>query len=571
MKKPFSILAIMAVILLAALAATPVLGGGEQGLEKARQAQENHTDALLAKDGVVGTALGLDENGNAVIQVFTSRRGVGGIPAKLDGVAVQVKVTGAFEAQDDETTQYSSPVPIGVSSSNENSIVIPFCYTGTLGARLVGLVDGSEVGYGLSNNHVYANVNGANGSGPGSSVIQPGLADSSCTTTDTIPIGTLTAYVPIDFDGGDNLVDAAIAKDGNQASPLIGTTTPEGLEPSTEALTCENDACGNLLNTLVQKRGRTTHLTQGEITGVNAIIKVNYGKGKKARFVDQLVIESPDTAFSAGGDSGSLVVTDDDSADPVGLLFAGSSTSTIVNRIDLVFSELASNVCSGCTLVFDLSVDGKAPVEDTTGPTVTSVDPADSATGAAVTTNVTVSFSEPVDPNSVTSTTFTLTNELANLAGVITVADDNLSATFDPDADLTNETAHTVTVTSGVTDTAGNALDPAFTSSFTTEAAGGDGGVSVDSIAPNAMDAGTTISDVTIKGSGFVDGADVTLENGNGPAPAASNVVVVDANTITLDFSAKSGGPSWDRVWDVRVTNLDGTSGVCGGCFTVHP
>ena len=350
-----------------------------------------------------------------------------------------------------------------------------------------------------------------------------------------------------------------------------------------------------------------------------------------------------------------------------------------MNRIDLVFSELESNVCSGCTLVFDLSVDGKAPVEDTTGPTVTSVDPADSATGAAVTTivtvsfsepvdpntvtsttftltdgvanlagvitvaddnlsatfdpdadltnetahtvtvtsgvtdtagnaldpaftssfttalpdttgptitgvdptdsaivvavttNVTVTFSEPVDPNSVTSTTFTLTNELANLAGVITVADDNLSATFDPDADLTNETAHTVTVTSGVTDTAGNALDPAFTSSFTTEAAGGDGGVSVDSIAPNAMDAGTTISDVTIKGSGFVDGADVTLENGNGPAPAASNVVVVDANTITLDFSAKSGGPSWDRVWDVRVTNLDGTSGVCGGCFTVHP
>ncbi|MCI0849102.1 MAG: hypothetical protein J4N86_11265, partial [Chloroflexi bacterium] len=130
---------------------------------------------------------------------------------------------------------------------------------------------------------------------------------------------------------------------------------------------------------------------------------------------------------------------------------------------------------------------------------------------------------------------------------------------------------HTVTVTSGVTDTAGNALDPAFTSSFTTEAAGGGGGVSVDSIAPNEMDAGETVTDVTIRGSGFVAGADVTLENGSGPTPAVSNVVVVDANTITLDITAKSGGPPRDRAWDVRVTNLDGTSGVCGGCLTVHP
>jgi len=42
--------------------------------------------------------------------------------------------------------------------------------------------------------------------------------------------------------------------------------------------------------------------------------------------------------FSGGGDSGSLIVTDNGSLNPVGLLFAGSSTQTIVNRIDLVLS-----------------------------------------------------------------------------------------------------------------------------------------------------------------------------------------------------------------------------------------
>ncbi|MCH7843711.1 MAG: hypothetical protein IID01_13230, partial [Chloroflexi bacterium] len=414
MKKQFSILAILAVILLAALAASPVLGGGEQGLEKAKQAQERHTDALLAKDGVVGTALGLDENGNAVIQVFTARQGVGGIPAKLDGVAVQVKVTGAFEARDDERLAYPSPVPIGVSSSNENSIVTPYCFTGTLGARLVGVVDGIELGYGLSNNHVYANLNGANGAGPGTDVIQPGLADSGCTTNNTIPIGTLTAYVPIDFDGGDNFVDAAIAIDGDQANPLIGTATPDDErygEPSTQALVCDNDACGNLLNILVQKRGRTTHLTQGEITGVNAIIKVNYGRGKKARFVDQLVIQNPDTAFSAGGDSGSLVVTANESANPVGLLFAGSSTSTIVNRIDLVFSQLASNVCDGCTAVVGLSVDGKAPVADTTAPSFSS------GSVAADGTTVTVTFDEELAASAPPGSAFVVTSSSGAVSG----------------------------------------------------------------------------------------------------------------------------------------------------------
>ena len=403
-KKVLLLTLIAVLALVAALAASPVFGGGEPDLEKARQAQERHTDALLAKDGVEGTALGLDENGNAVIQVFTARQGVKGIPAKLDGVAVQVKVTGTFEAQDDEKEVHNTPVPIGVSSSNEKSIVFPFCFTGTLGARLVG-GDGTT-GYGLSNNHVYANVNGANGAGPGSGVIQPGLADSGCTTTDTNPIGTLTAYVPIDFDGGDNLVDAAIAKDGDQTNPLIGTTTPEGLEPSTQALLCEDDACGNLLNTsAVQKRGRTTHLTKGAISGVNAIVIVNYGKGKKARFVKQLIVEPG--SFSDGGDSGSLVVTDDADAKPVGLLFAGSSSSTIVNRIDLVFSELANNVCSGCTVVPGLSVDGKAPVADTTAPSFVS------GSVAADGTTVTVTFDEVLAASAPPGSAFAVTGSVS--------------------------------------------------------------------------------------------------------------------------------------------------------------
>jgi len=63
--------------------------------------------------------------------------------------------------------------------------------------------------------------------------------------------------------------------------------------------------------------------------------------------VDQLII-SPGT-FSGGGDSGSLIVTDDANLNPVGLLFAGSSSVTIGNRIDLVLQR------------FGVVIDGFAP------------------------------------------------------------------------------------------------------------------------------------------------------------------------------------------------------------------
>ncbi len=95
-------------------------------------------------------------------------------------------------------------------------------------------------------------------------------------------------------------------------------------------------------------------------------------------------------------------------------------------------------------------------------------------------------------------------------------------------------------------------------------------GLTVTSIDPNTMQAGTTMN-VTIIGSGFVDGADVTFENGAGPTPTASNVVIVDVNTIAASVTAKPGGPPQNRVWDVRVTNPDGSSAVLVDGFTVTP
>jgi len=89
--------------------------------------------------------------------------------------------------------------------------------------------------------------------------------------------------------------------------------------------------------------------------------------------------------------------------------------------------------------------------------------------------------------------------------------------------------------------------------------------VTLSSIVPNSTRQGTSVS-VTITGSGFAAGMSVGFENGSGPAPVATDVTVVDANTITATISVKSGGPRKQRYWDVRVGSAVLTRG-----FTVLP
>jgi hypothetical protein len=93
-------------------------------------------------------------------------------------------------------------------------------------------------------------------------------------------------------------------------------------------------------------------------------------------------------------------------------------------------------------------------------------------------------------------------------------------------------------------------------------------GVTLDSIDPNSVVVGGTVS-VVIKGSGFQMGAAVSLEGGSGPTPEVSDVVVVDSSTITATIQTKKGGPPRNRYWDVRVTNPDSSTGVLARGFIV--
>ncbi len=190
--------------------------------------------------------------------------------------------------------------------------------------------------YILSNNHVLANTNAGS---PGDPVLQPGAFDGGTDPGDRI--ATLSRFIPIALEPPmpkaqhRNLVDASVAEgqfhDLEREISWIGAVHGWRLKKDV------------LVGLVVKKTGRTTNFTTGRITTVNATVDVGYSGGRVARFMEQIVT----TGMSAGGDSGSLVVT----VDPhscctvaIGLLFAGSALATIVNQIENVRSLLRVEV-----------------------------------------------------------------------------------------------------------------------------------------------------------------------------------------------------------------------------------
>jgi hypothetical protein len=158
------------------------------------------------------------------------------------------------------------------------------------------------------------------------------LYDTNCFYDSGNHLGSLSKFVKIDFSrGNSNKVDAAIA---TTTTGSLGNATPsDGY--GTPSSTTVAAAVG--MN--VQKYGRTTGLTRGQVTMVNVTVNVGYSTGT-ATFVDQIVIQARGP-FSKAGDSGSLIVTDDAAANPVGLLFAGTRDgTTVANPIDAVLSAL---------------------------------------------------------------------------------------------------------------------------------------------------------------------------------------------------------------------------------------
>lgn len=222
----------------------------------------------------------------------------------------------------------------GVSGGNVRDITRRFCCSGTLGA-LVQDANGTQ--YILSNNHVMGLSGRANA---GDDISQPGLIDNNCQVSTVV--ADFTVAPPLSQG-----VDCAIAQlrpgqmNSSGAIEDIGTISSVVQAPA--------------VGLGVRKSGRTTGHTTGTIGSINTTVSVRYpkscgsGGGSVFTFTNQVVINS--STFSAGGDSGSLIVSAGSCPQPVALLFAGSSSSTIGNPASLVLTRLSASLGSPVSFV----------------------------------------------------------------------------------------------------------------------------------------------------------------------------------------------------------------------------
>ena len=106
-----------------------------------------------------------------------------------------------------------------------------------------------------------------------------------------------------------------------------------------------------------------------------------------------------------------------------------------------------------------------APV-DTTLPTVTVTSPLNNAVGIALNQLVSVTFSEVMNPLTITTASLTLTQGINVVAGTVSYVDK--TAKFTPDALLSAGLTYTASITTAAKDAAGNALAATTSWNFTT-------------------------------------------------------------------------------------------------------
>jgi hypothetical protein len=270
------------------------------------------------------------------------------VPQTVEDVKTDVLETGLIRAWQAPTDKWR-PAPGGVSIGHINITA------GTLGCLVL---KGGEL-FILSNNHVLADSNLGKQGDP---IVQPGQYDGG--TLDD-QIATLEEFVTIDFgtssptcstaktveqllnviaegvgsshrlvsyqeSSGENQVDAALAQPLSSnlvERRILNIGVPKGSREAT-------------LGTNIKKSGRTTGFTTDRISQIDATVQVSYGNAGTATFTDQFVAGG----MSSGGDSGSAVLDEEDYV--VGLLFAGSENTTIINPIQFVLDALGITIAT---------------------------------------------------------------------------------------------------------------------------------------------------------------------------------------------------------------------------------
>ena len=261
-------------------------------------------------------------------------------------------------------------------------------------------------------------------------------------------------------------------------------------------------------------------------------------------------------SFTVGGVTGTVSLSGNTATfkPSANLAYNTRYNATITNAVtDIATNHLATNY------VWSFST---GPASDTTPPTVASTNPVNGATGVSLSASAAATFSEAVDPSTVTTGTFLLKQGSTSVPGTVTLS--GTTATFKPSAPLAGSTTYTATMTTGVKDLAGNTMASNSSWTFTTAAAVDNTPPTVGSVSPAAGATGVVLNaSVTANFSEAIDALSVntatfTLKNGSSTVPGT---VSLSGATATFKPSASLlSGTAYTAMLTTGIKDMAGNT-----------
>jgi Ice-binding-like/Bacterial Ig-like domain len=296
----------------------------------------------------------------------------------------------------------------------------------------------------------------------------------------------------------------------------------------------------------------------GSVACPNTIVTATFSKAMNPAYINgsTFTLAGPGTAAVAG------VVTYD----------APSNTAIFTPSSPLAFSTLyTATVTTGAKDAYGNALAADYVWSFTTGattcltgaPTVVSV-----VNSTCPSTVVVATFSEAMNPSTISTTTFTLTGTGgAAVAGTVTYDGPSLAATFTPTNTLAVSTLYTITITSGAQNLFGTPLANNHVSSFTTAASQCIGPVPMGA----ACGFGTLgFSTVTNTGPTIITG-DVGLSPGTSVTGFPPGTIIGTLHTTDPAAAAAQGSLTAAYNYAANVPGGISLTGTIGGGTTLPP
>lgn len=252
--------------------------------------------------------------------------------------------------------------------------------------------------------------------------------------------GNNVTYTPSSNKSGEDTFDLNITDLSNQSATITVTVTG--------------------IDTIAPTVTSTSPVANATDVAIDSTVTATFSRDINASSVTSSLISLKDTTNS--NVNGNISVTDN------AISFTPKSNldhdNTHTMTIKAGIKDMVGNV-----LASDYSWSFKTGANsDPTPPEFVSSMPADGDIGMAPDINITITFSEAIKPSTVTDTSVILKNSGDNTVSTTKAFSDTKTLAITPDSNLSQEMTYTLTLTTAITDEAGNALKEAKDISFTT-------------------------------------------------------------------------------------------------------